>query len=206
MQSNLKTNPSYSLPYTIRVEWTTYMVFSLFFIPISALFIFVNMKSPFLSPWAGFGFPLVFLSVFLIWAQSFTIVLKEDRIIYKLLHFAVHREVKYCDISKLKIDVGLGPASLKHHAYYRLFFVDKSGKEILVINLKPFSRRDLALLVDIVSRKNKEVEMDELSMKIKEGGISSIAAEGARNIWQIASLIFWVFLLSSLMRIFLFRK
>ena len=187
-----KVSGTYSLPYTIQTEWTGYLIFSILFGPIAILGIFATLKNP--STWPLLLIALVLLSTFLIWIKSFKILIKEDRLIYNTL-FSRNNKVMFSNINKLEIKIGVwGDESAKKNAYYRFNIYTRSSEKPLTINMKPFGKRDLAILADAIVTKVPSVKMDELTHQLKEGNFKPIVSEGIRKIWQIALLVLWIFL------------
>ena len=208
MNTLLKVKGTYTLPYAIKAEWAGHMIFSILFIPISLLWIVVAYKNqsqnfllPILIPW-------IILTIFLVWLASFKIILRTGSIFYKTL-FSKGKEIPYTNIKNVEIDIGLFPSGsglcerASRRGFYRLNLFRHAIEEPVTINMKPFSKRDLAIIVDRITVANPSVGLDELSQSLKDGDFGPIVKAGIRKVWQVALYIFWLFLTLNLVRHFL---
>ncbi len=204
MDNLIRVKNTYKLPYTIRAGWTSYVVpTSIIFGPLSLVAVLVAFKSP--SHAQSFLLPdlIIFgsLTFFLIWIASFKIVLNSDSISYKTL-FSKGLQVKFSEIKKVEIDIGMHSSRSKQSgrqkSYYSLNIFTHSPKQHLSINMKPFSKRDLAILIDAIMVANPSVELDRLSRNLYEGDFKPIVSQSIRKFWQFALWWFLVFLVMGL--------
>ena len=196
MNNLLKVKGTYGLPHIIRAEWTGYLIFSIFFIPISLLWIIVGYKNPSQNLLLPDLIPWIILTIFLIWLASFKIVLNTNGIFYKTL-FSKGSEIKLSQVKKVEIAVGIYPSERERTArgsYYRLNIFRNDIEKPFSINIKPFSKRDIAILIDAITIQNPSVELDKLSQNLKEGNFRSITSAGIRKFWQVLLWLFWLFL------------
>jgi hypothetical protein len=206
MDNLLKVKGTYRLPYAIKAEWTGYLIFSILFIPISLLWVVVAFKNPsqnFLLPNL---IPLVILTIFLIWLASLKIVLNSDGIFYKTL-FSKGFKIKFSEIEKVGVDIGMYPSGSEQQGsqrrgYYRFNIFKHDVGDPFAVYMKPFSKRDLAILIDAIMVANPSVKLDKLSRNLYEGNFKPIVSQGIRKFWQVTLWLFWVFLLINLLRHF----
>ena len=190
--SSKKARGTYQLPYVVKAEWTTYFIFSLLFGPIALLWLVGYFKNPVANAWAPLLILFLVLTLFLVWAAALRVILEKDRIIYQTL-FSRRRELFFSDVKKVKISIGL---------YYQLNLFGARNSQPLTINMKPFSRRNLAIIIDAVASENQAVELDRLSVSLVEGDFKPIISAGVKNVWQVFLWIFWIFFAISLVRFF----
>ena len=196
--ANINSKPIYPIPYFIKAEWTAYLIFSIIFVPVSLLWTFLFFKNPHSNDWIAVLISIVFLGVFMWWIGSFKITIDQHQITYKTL-FSRLNIVNIADISKLEVSVGLvGSESSTNNAYYRLIIHTKNAEYPLIINLKPFSTKDIIILVNALSFINPSIELDELSQSLRDGDIMPMVNAGISKIWQICLWILFVFLLVDL--------
>lgn len=196
-----KLTGTYSLPYIIKMEWQS-ALFLLCLIAILPILmgiviwrdpasIIVNIKSI-------EGLLMLTISILLpLWIIRFIYALEirllEDRIIYRTLYKGIlfkTQAVFYSELAKIEIKIGnIGKGwGLEH-----LHIYNKSFKEILVIGLTSFSRKDWAVIIDAIVKKAPSIEIDHFAEQVKEGYFKPINYEDIRQFWQI---MWWVFLLS----------
>lgn len=188
---------TYSLPYTIKAEWTAYLIFSIICGPFILLALWrANTDTSWVSPTIVFFFIWV-LAMF--WIYSFKIKILEDKIVYKTL-FARIKEVLFLNISKIDIKIGMNRDG-RNKGYYRFNIHQNLSEEPIIINIKPFSQRDLAVLTDVICTKVPSVIMDDLTHELKDGNFKPIISAGVKKMWQIALVIFIAFLVVAIIKI-----
>lgn len=204
-----KLTEAYSLPYAIKTEWTSFLVFSILFVPFAIIGIICLLNDPdniFKSFLSFFGWCLSWgmWVISMSWLLCFKITLEEDKIIYRTLLSWLFRknEVRFSDIEKVEIKIGTGKERARKNAFYRLNIYDNSlhKKDPLTINMKPFSQRDLAIIADVISTKNPSARLDNKILALKKGNFNPIISEGIRKIWQLAFSLFIVFLALAIIR------
>lgn len=186
---------TYSLPLKIKPGGAIYFIFAiLLFLP-AIISLFATLKNP--SFWPIIGISLVVFILFLIWIYNFEIQILKDRIIYKSLFRK--EEILFENIKKVEIIVGIySNRKAKNSGYYSLNIFNTNQK--ISINMKPFSRRDLAIVIviDSIYSYNKSIELNELAMKLKDGNFKPIVMQGIKKVWEVALLIFVIFLVIGL--------
>ena len=200
----IKVRGAYQLPYTIRAEWTGYLVFSIIFVPIALLGAFAVYKNPSSSSLAPVYLPLIVLALFFVWIESFRITLSADGVSYKTL-LSKGFNVQFAQIKKVEVDVGLYPSgsekqAVRNRGFYRFNIFTNDAAAPFSINMKPFSKRDLAILTDVIAAQNPSVSLDERSRRLKDGDFKPILYEGLRKIWQILLAVLGIFLALGLLR------
>jgi len=192
------------LPYTIKAEWTGYLVFSIIYVPIALLGAAAVYKNPSSDSLPLLYIPLLVLGLFFVWFESFRIVLSTDGVSYKTL-FSRGFNVRFPQVKKLEIDVGLYPSGSEKQAvrgrgFYRFNLFTNDAATPFSINMKPFSKRDLAILTDAIVARNPSVMLDERSRRLKEGDFKPVLSEGLRKMWQILLAVFGMLLALGLFR------
>ncbi len=183
----------YSLPYKFGSEWIAYLVFSIIFIPIGISSIFIALEDPEAYLFALFS---VFLSVgFLFFIGSFKVEIREYRVIYKTLFSK--QEIPIEEIQRLDMII----TTVQNVPAYYLNMI--SHDEKLSINMKPFSKKDLAILIDLVATKNNKIELNELATELREGKYSKINNESIRKVFQMVISILATWLLAWIIKWFL---
>lgn len=183
----------------IQAEGTSRLIFLLLTSPLAVLGLIASVKS------AEADFLLVVLFVVLfpqLWLCCFEIVLHEDKMSYRTL-FAGRREVLFTNITRAKTEVGMG-AGFKGRTqpFYRLVLFDmgRFARDPLIINMKPFSRSDLARVAQALVKNASSAKIDKSVVSLSQGSIKHLTHEASKQIWQAAMLIFVVFLLLGLVR------
>ena len=207
MNNLIKVKDTYKLPHVIKAEWTAYLVFSILFGPISLLSLAAYYKNPDSNMWQAVLISIGILTLFLVWIAYFKIILNSDGVIYKTL-FSKGFKAKFSEIKKAEIDIGMrssGNEQLGRQkgGYYRFNIFTHSSELPFTINMKLFSKRDLAILIDAIMVTNPSVELDKFSRNLYEGNFKPIVSEGIRKFWQVALWIFLVFLIINLLRHFI---
>jgi hypothetical protein len=198
----IKVTGTYNLPYIIKVEWTAYTVFSIIFIPflVSAL-VLQDIQAQSLV--------LVLFLIAIVWLERFKISLTASSIEYQTLLSGKH-SIDFSEIDKVEVDIGFSQysAGWQHYyksrtqAYYRLNIL-QNGQKTLTINMKPFSRRDLAIVMDAIYSHNPNIKMDDYSRSLKDGDFKPILMGGIKKMWQVMLFIFSFSLAISLLHLLL---
>jgi len=186
----MKTNGAYSLPYIIKAEWTSSLLFLILLGPIVILFLHLSFKS--LSALPGFILSLSVLSGVLVWLRSFKITILEGEVIYDTL-FSKNNRMAFTDIKKLEISIG---ASNRKAGFVR--FNVCSGAGMIAINMKPFGKHDLAVLADVLASRAPGAKTDEMVEELRRGNFSPVASATAKKIWQVSWSIFLMFFIIAL--------
>ena len=195
---------TYSLPYTAKAEWTTYLIFSIFFVPILLLWVFISFQHPASNAWEAVLILFIMLSIFLAWIGAFKIILQEDRLFYSTL-LSKNNEILFSDITRIGFKVLSAEESARKSALIVLEIYTKIKEAPLAINMKPFSKRDLAILVDVVSKKNPEIDMDAVTLKLKEGEFKPVSISTIKNFWKYFLRFLWIMLAILFIRSLLFK-
>ena len=190
-----KVSGMYSIPYSIKAEWTSYLVFSILFAPITIIAAVAVFKDP--SGWPVLLVIALLLGWILFWLGSYKILLLEDKIVYKTMFSS--KEVLPSNIRKMQISIGIQQGQ-KGKGFYRLEIYPSSSENVLTINMKPFSKRDLAILTDYITINNPYVEIDNLIREIKESNFKAVTSAGIRKVWQRLLYIFVSSLVLSIIR------
>ncbi len=167
---------------------------------IGVLFMFLLFKQPEFWPISFF----CFLSglIIVVGIYSIRIVVKDDRIIYKILFFYKKEKIFFSDISELKLLIGLDDKS-RGKGFIRFNIYNEKLEELLSINGKIFDRRDLSILANLINKKVPNIKNDKLMKALIEENFSLINKSLWRKLWQIAVFIFIVSLFSALLKAFL---
>jgi len=197
----VKVKDTYNLPYTIHVEWTAYLIFSTLLLPIVLVFILTTYANR--TSADNLIFELIILAILssiFICLKSFKIILKEESLCYKYLFFK-SREILYSDIQSANIEVGITSVKATNKPFYRLNLYKDYSEEPLTINMKSFSKRDLAIIIDRLVTVNPGIVLDELSQNLIEGNFKPIVNTGIRRILQLFLLGLAFVFLYGLLRI-----
>ncbi|HBA84190.1 MAG TPA: hypothetical protein DCZ95_08880 [Verrucomicrobia bacterium] len=178
-------------------------MFSLLFSPICILALVVTIKKP--DQWHALLFTLAAAAFPQLWLYWFEIVLHEDRLSYRTL-FSGRREILFADITRAKIEVGIGQGlKARTQPFYRLELSDRGrfARDPLIINMKPFSRSDLARVAQAIVRNAPSAKIDKPVVSLSQGSIKPLTRQAAKQIWKAAMLILVVFLVLGLIRAFI---
>ena len=162
--------------------------------------------SVFKEPEVDFLLVVLFAVLFpQLWLYCFEIVLHEDRLSYRTL-FSGRREILFADITRAKIEVGIGQGlKARTQPFYRLELSDRGrfARDPLIINMKPFSRSDLARVAQAIVRNAPSAKIDKPVVSLSQGSIKPLTRQAAKQIWKAAMLILVVFLVLGLIRAFI---
>jgi len=163
----MKISKSYSngkIPHIIKAAFAMYLILLIFIAPYVIFFLWAMI---FLdrSFWVPFVTLFAIFLAMLVWTRRFKIVILGDKIVYSTL-FSKKNVVKFANIKKLEIKIGQNK-----NVFYALHIHDNNrySTEPLIINMKPFSKNDLSLLVKTITSVNPSVEIDHDVKKLKQG-------------------------------------
>jgi len=145
---------------------------------------------------------LILIGFVLLWLKGFKIDLLDDKVMYKTL-FSWKKEIRYSEVKKMKLEVGMNNQNTAGKGFYRLVFLGSLSEPILVINMKPFAKNDLAILIDAVANKATNVEMDNELSELRDGNLNPVVEAGIKKFWQFALWYFLVALSMSIAKAFL---
>lgn len=184
------------LPYTIQAEWTAYLLFSIMFGPIAgyALYDAISTREVFLGHWVAF----FIFGWALLWISRFRITLKPDKIQAQSLFS--NRELAYAEISGLTLEIGA--TQPQKSAFYRLNILSRTGTEPLMINIKPYSKTDLGILVRTIINRGKGVTLDRLCQALAAEDLAPVVNEGITQFLRWLPWLFLAFLGSALLLTF----
>lgn len=148
---------SYSLPYTARVEWIPFVIFgilgALITLPLAPLVVRSPAELPVLL------FIWVPIALFLLWLAWHRIVLLPDKLCY-YAPFS-RREMRFVDITRVELHpVSRGVA---------LRIYDRATTNPLMISVKPFSKRSIAIVIDAIAAHAPGVALDEEARQLRGG-------------------------------------
>ncbi len=179
----------YKLPYRIRTEWVSYLVWSILFCPMVVIAIIATYQDD--TFWPMDILLIIFLGFVILWLKGFKIDILEDKVMYKTL-FSRKKEIRYSEVKKMKLEVGVNNQNTAGKGFYRLVFLGSLSETILVINMKPFGKNDLAILIDAVANKSTNVEMDKELAELRDGNLNPVIVTGIKKFWQFALWYFMV--------------
>jgi hypothetical protein len=169
--SERNTTGTHSLPYTARVEPASLLVFL-----VPGLFLTLIVLSM-LGRGPSAVLPVVLLLV-LVWLFLGTlllrtlakIVLLPDRICYDTLFSK--QEMFFADITQVEFDrVARGayriPPGIRAPQYL-LRIEDQSSSKRLLINAKPFSKRDLSIVIDVIATHAPQAFLNEGALRLRD--------------------------------------
>ena len=202
----MQTN--YQLPHTIKANWTTYLVFTILFLPVVILWIGVLFKHPTSNAWQPVLMFLFILTLFQVWAASLKIILGKDKISYKTL-FSRQKEILFSDVKKIEIAIGIGRTEnektggisyIKRRTGPFIRMNIYGGDRLLSINMKPFGEQNLIAIVKTISNANPNIQLDKRSLRLNQGDFRPVISGTISSLWQIFLSIFWMFLAISFYR------
>ena len=176
--------------YVIKADTSVYIIFSIFIIPILLIELVALHKSLTALPLVLLTITIIF--IVLLWISSFKIILKNDNIYYKSL-FSKLRIVKLSDIKELKCIIGDVKRATKKSAFYQMVLYDYEHNELLTINMKPFSKNDITLLVKNIVLQKPDITIDKFFKAIIDGNFNPVIQEGVNKILILAFIIIFSF-------------
>lgn len=146
----IKTNST--KPFCLRASVSAYIVFCfLVFLPflMSLWSLYREMSS-----WPLAVLCLLCIAFIFLWLASYKLELSDDRISYRTLFRGTMSLLLY-EIDKVEVKLGITTYSDRFRPTIRMIFKPKSNieKPEIVVNLKIFSKGDLALLQDFINTK-----------------------------------------------------
>ncbi len=164
---------SYSLPYTVRSERASIVLVLVLGVFLSLLLLSLVLRS--LSAvlpkvlimcmlWGSIG--ALMLSI-----GSKKIVLLPDRICYRTLFS--QREILFTNITRVELDRvmrrGYRMFLFVQVAHYVLRIDDRFADKPLFINTKPFSKKDISIVVDVIATHAPSARLDSNTRQLREG-------------------------------------
>ena len=152
------------LPRVARAEWTAYWLTAVFLV-LGLSWLGVRHS----TAWQPFVICLVTGVAWAGWIGSFRITLDKTELTYRTL-FAAHT-IQHADIQTLATKFALDRAGL-----ILLVIQPKDSERPIRVNMKPFRRADLALLIDTIRAANPSVEITPGLQKLRTAQFSIVKA------------------------------
>jgi hypothetical protein len=168
MRNKNETEP-YSLPYTVRVGRASLIILFVLAVFISLLILsLIGRSLAALIPvvvliciiWACIGVLMVFIA-------TQRIVLLADRISYRKLFS--QREMPFEDIVHVSLERVVSSGYRSRAIRYFLRIDDRFSNKPLLINTKPFSKRNLSIIIDALATHAPNVTLDESVRQLRDG-------------------------------------
>lgn len=207
MNTNSSVSGGLPLPRAkIKADWTSYCIFSLLLAPICILALVVTFRRP--DQWHALLFTILAAMFPQLWLYRFEIMLFDDRLTYKTL-FSSRKEMLFASITEARTEVGIGRGlKARTQPFYRLLLFDSSrfARVPLVINMKPFSRSDLARVAQAIVRNAPSARIGKTVGFLSQGNIKPLTRKALRGLWVVIMLVFTIFLVLGLVRALLFSS
>ena len=147
---------TYKLPYVVKPEWSSYLILTLLFGPFVIMCLSLALFKD-ASFWQGVILSSAYLLFIWLTIGSNKISLLDDRIVCKSLisgwSLFARMEMPYREMARAEVVYGTrgrpGPA---------LALYNGVGERAALINIKPFSRRDLAIVGEVLSAKAPQAQ------------------------------------------------
>ncbi len=150
---------SYTLPYTAYAELTPSVAVGM----VGLLIVLALIPQP-------FRVPAALALLFLTWRLSARkIRLTSDRVRHVTL--TGQRELRYSDVARLEAWMARGRSRYGGYAVPMLGIYARGSDEPLTISNRPFSKRDMAVLVDAIATANPAVELNRLAQMLRWGDV-----------------------------------
>jgi len=175
---------SYQLQHTFKAEWTAYIIFFVLFIPLIILNIFTYLKYNLIYPWGILIF-LIFFSI-IIYLFSLKITIQGNKIIYRTLFS--EKRVSINKIKKVKMRIGFKKGLKDINSGFYILDLVRNNKK-LSINIKPFSKQNLTILINSIIDQNHNIELDEFTLALKNNNLKPIVKEGVKTMLQTISIV-----------------
>ena len=155
---------SYSLPYAVRVSWPPFVIFTVLGLLISFPLLSIIQRGPsavlpvvviLCMVWGSIGILLLVIGL-----QK--IVLLPDRIRYTSLF--LRREMLFSDIRRIEVKATPGRGG-----GYFLEIYGASSPKPLAISVKPFPRKGISVIVDVIATHTPSVTLDQKASQLREG-------------------------------------
>ncbi|PWB38725.1 MAG: hypothetical protein C3F02_02340 [Parcubacteria group bacterium] len=207
MNKLVRVNGIYKLPLTVKADWSGYLAFSIIFVPISLLWIYIAFDNPTQNYWLPNLIIILVYGFVLIWLLSFKIILTADGIFYKTL-FSKGLNIYFAEIKKVEMAIGMSATGgektdRRLNGFYRLNIFTNNARQLRTINLSPFGKRDWAILIDTIMTANPATELDVFSKNLYKNDFKPITHEILKKFWQFALWSFFICLILSLLRGFM---
>jgi len=184
----------------IRAELKSQVIFLALALPLCIPAAVVTLNRP--DQWHALLFTLLLAAFPQLWLKGFEIRLFEDRLVYKTL-FRAPKEVSFVDLTKVSVEVGCSTdMARRNRPFYRLVLLRKGqlANNSMIIDLKPFSRADIAQVARMVVSKAQGADIDQDVQKLSKGDVAPLTGQAVRQFWQAAILIFFLMLVLGLAR------
>lgn len=168
MRQQISTG-SYSLPYTVRPARAVLIFIFFLGIIISLLLLSLIQRGPsaILPVLLLLCIVWGFIGTWMLNVVSKRIVLLPDRICYRTL-FSQH-EMRFVDITHVELErVRRKGYRTNRVVHYFLRIDDSSSDKPLLINTKPFSKRNLAIVVDAIATHALSATLDDDAQQLRE--------------------------------------
>ncbi len=165
-------------PLTVRLDWTSYLLVAILFGPVAVIVLLATAKHPAVWPWLAIA--LVLLVSVLIWLRAFRVEVSADRLIVRTLWSV--QQVPLSSIGRMSMDVGW---SRRGGGLFRLAVGDHGGRELLTVNMKPFSKHDLVRIVQAITAISPSVEMDEVIRELSQGQLGALNRTVMQAAWEV---------------------
>lgn len=97
---------------------------------------------------------------------------------------------------KFKVEVNKQNRGIK--GFYNLVLLGSLPESNLIINMKPFGKNDLAILIDAVANQVTNIELDRELAELRDGNLNPVVVAGIKKFWQYALWYFFVALTISI--------
>jgi len=195
----LKSNTEqYSLPYSIEGKWKYYYIFCILFFLLLQIYLSLIISGfyQYIMHFAIEGLLFVMLFYF-VYINNFKIEITDNKLKYKTLFSS--KDLIINSISKITIRTALyniNSANFLNYYPLCIYTHNKNNKQQkLIINIKPFSSSDLKILFNEILKQKPNIELDELSVKLKQGGKQKLFNEGRKQLLLVFLLgcVFYIF-------------
>ena len=150
--------------YVARAEWTAYGLTAAF-VMLGLPWIWVRHP----TAWQGLVTCLASGIAWAVWIGSFRIELDKTELTYRTLSAA--RTIQYTAIQTLTTKIGPGRAG-----FVLLVIQPKGSGKPIHVNMKPFRRADLALLINTIQAANPSVKIAPGLQKLRTAQFSIVKA------------------------------
>lgn len=181
----------------ISADWMGRLIFFLLTSPVGILALLSLFRNP--DP-KFLLFGLVVVGLPQLWLASYRVGIKDGCLIYRELFS--RKSICLRDIKKISIELGVKDKSrLKNKAFYRLVLHDQTiyKDDPFIINLKPFSRNDLAYLAKIIRSYAADAAYDSVFESLSEGNVQPLIGMAKRVFINMAVIILLTFLFLGLL-------
>ena len=176
---------TYALPHVARAEWTSYAVSLVPLLVILLYGVFISKRSlSAASFWELTRVGSLISLPMLLLMSGFKIVLHETAIRYRTWS-SWPKALAYADMTTVNVATRSGHTYHNWNPAYgmvQMHIGTQANQHALVINMKPFSTRDLAVVVKTIANKTPSVQMDRAAEALRDGDISVTSRQTIRNV------------------------